>query len=34
LFNRILRKDRGRVALTDVSKPDAEMSIKEPAPVL
>ncbi|MDB5086338.1 MAG: sphingolipid delta-4 desaturase, partial [Mucilaginibacter sp.] len=35
LFNRILRKERGRVALTDVSKPDAEMSIKvvEPAVV-
>ena len=28
LFNRILRKERGKVALTDVSKPDVEM---EPA---
>ena len=27
LFNRILRKERGKVALTDVSKPDAEMTI-------
>jgi sphingolipid delta-4 desaturase len=27
LFNRILRKERGKVALTDVSKPDAEMSV-------
>jgi len=26
LFNRILRKERGKVALTDVSKPDAEMA--------
>jgi sphingolipid delta-4 desaturase len=26
LFNRILRKERGKVALTDVSKPDAEMT--------
>jgi len=25
LFNRILRKDRGRVALTDVSKPDTDL---------
>jgi len=25
LFNRILRKERGKVALTDVSKPDLEM---------
>jgi len=31
LFNRILRKERGKVALTDVSKPDAEMQeVKEP----
>jgi sphingolipid delta-4 desaturase len=27
LFNRILRRDRGRVAITDVSKPDIEMTI-------
>ncbi|MES2377753.1 MAG: fatty acid desaturase [Bacteroidota bacterium] len=27
LFNRILRKERGKVALTDVSKPDAEMTV-------
>lgn len=27
LFNRILRKERGKVALTDVSKPDAEMVV-------
>ena len=26
LFNRILRRDRGRVAITDVSKPDIEMT--------
>ena len=26
LFNRILRKERGKVALTDISKPDAEMT--------
>jgi sphingolipid delta-4 desaturase len=25
LFNRIVRKERGRVALTDVSKPDVEV---------
>jgi len=25
LFNRILRKERGKVALTDVSKPDMEV---------
>lgn len=28
LFNRILRKERGKVALTDVSKPDVEMQIQ------
>ena len=27
LFNRILRKERGKVALTDVSKPDVEMNV-------
>jgi sphingolipid delta-4 desaturase len=27
LFNRILRKERGKVTLTDVSKPDAEMTM-------
>lgn len=27
LFNRILRKERGKVALTDVSKPDMEMKL-------
>jgi len=27
LFNRILRKERGKVALTDVSKPDMEMQL-------
>jgi sphingolipid delta-4 desaturase len=27
LFNRILRRDRGKVAITDVSKPDMEMSV-------
>jgi sphingolipid delta-4 desaturase len=27
LFNRILRRERGKVALTDVSKPDAEMTV-------
>jgi sphingolipid delta-4 desaturase len=27
LFNRILRKERGKVALTDVSKPDMEMHL-------
>ncbi len=31
LFNRILRKDRGRVPLKDVAKPDAELKIEEPA---
>jgi sphingolipid delta-4 desaturase len=29
LFNRILRKERGKVALTDVSKPDMEMVLHE-----
>ena len=29
LFNRILRKERGKVALTDVSKPDTEMILEE-----
>ncbi|HVW95437.1 MAG TPA: fatty acid desaturase [Mucilaginibacter sp.] len=29
LFSRILRKDRGQVALTDVSKPDSEIVVKE-----
>jgi sphingolipid delta-4 desaturase len=28
LFNRILRKERGKVALTDVSKPDVEMKLE------
>ena len=31
LFNRILRKERGKVALTDVSKPDLEMQVAERA---
>lgn len=31
LFNRILRKERGKVALTDVSKPDLEMHAAESA---
>jgi len=30
LFNRILRKERGKVALTDVSKPDMDL-VKQPA---
>ncbi|MES2112000.1 MAG: fatty acid desaturase [Bacteroidota bacterium] len=29
LFSRIVRKDRGRVALTDVSKPDTDLLVKE-----
>ena len=29
LFSRIVRKDRGRVALTDVSKPDTDLLMKE-----
>jgi sphingolipid delta-4 desaturase len=29
LFNRILRKDRGRVALTDISKPDIDLTKSE-----
>ncbi|MFC0513272.1 fatty acid desaturase [Mucilaginibacter angelicae] len=29
LFNRILRKDRGRVALTDISKPDIDLTKTE-----
>jgi sphingolipid delta-4 desaturase len=33
LFNRILRKERGKVALTDVSKPDLEMQVTEAPPV-
>jgi sphingolipid delta-4 desaturase len=35
LFNRILRRERGKVAITDVSKPDIEMSFaqSQPAPV-
>jgi len=33
LFHRVLRKERGKVPLTDVSKPDVEMNISEPQPV-
>ncbi len=33
LFNRVLRKERGKVALTDVSKPDMEMQIVEHEPI-
>ena len=29
LWSRIVRKNRGKVALTDVSKPDEEMIVKE-----
>lgn len=29
LFSRVVRKDRGRVALTDVSKPDTDLLVKE-----
>jgi len=31
LFNRIVRKERGRVALTDVSKPDVELEVEAEA---